>query len=95
MKNDNVVFLAVTSDDEKRVKAFVKKRGIRLPVYLCRGEFPFDLPTGGVPTTFILDQGVPTTFILDRQGAARFRLAGPANWDDDGARSFIRGLENN
>jgi len=85
MKGDNVAFLAVTRDDEQRVKAFVEKHGLRLPVYLSRGKFPNDLPL----------HGSPTTYILDRKGAAKFRSVEPTNWDDDGVRTFIRGLETN
>jgi hypothetical protein len=82
MKNDNVAFLVVTSDDEQPAKAFVKKHNLHLPFYLYRGFPPNDLPVGGVPTTYI----------LDRKGAAKFKSVGAANWDDDGVRAFIRAL---
>jgi hypothetical protein len=82
MKNDSVAFIAVTGDEEQRVRAFLNKHDLHLPVYLNKGKSPNDLPV----------VGFPTTYILDRQGAAKLRSVGPANWDDEGVRAFIRSL---
>lgn len=83
MKNDSVAFIAVTSDEERRVTAFLNNHNLHLPVYLNKGNPPKDLPV----------VSFPTTYILDRQGAAKFRSTEPANWDDEGVRAFIRALE--
>lgn len=82
LKNEKVAFLAVTQDDESTVREFLKKHPLRIPVYL----------SGEKPPADIRALGIPTTFILDTQGAAVLRHEGEVNWDDDGARSYIRGL---
>jgi thiol-disulfide isomerase/thioredoxin len=82
VKNERVAFLAVTIEDESIVREFLKKHRLRMPVYLSTENLPPDL----------LALGVPTTFILDTRGAAVLRHIGPANWDDDGVRQYIRGL---
>jgi thiol-disulfide isomerase/thioredoxin len=82
LKNERVVFLAVTQDDETTVRGFLKKQPMRFPTYLSSEKPPNDLFT----------LGIPTTFILDTRGAAVFRYTGPVNWDNDRVRAYIRGL---
>jgi thiol-disulfide isomerase/thioredoxin len=82
LKNERVVFLAVTQDDETTVRGFLKKQPMRFPAYLSSEKPPTDLFT----------LGIPTTFILDTQGAAVLRYMGPVNWDNDSVRAYIRGL---
>jgi len=82
LKNERVAFLAVTQEEESIVRGFLKKRTLRIPVFLSSEDPPPDL----------LPMGVPTTFILDTRGAAVLRHNGPVNWDDDGVREYIRGL---
>lgn len=82
VKSENVAFLAVTQEDETRVREFLNKHPLRLPVFVSGENLPPDL----------LPLGVPTTFLLDIQGAAVLRHSGPVNWDDDGVRRYIRGL---
>ena len=82
LKNEPVSFLAVTQDDEKSVRAFLREYPIAVPVYLAGRDVAADLTPGGLPTTFI----------LDREGAVVYREVGAANWDDDRVRTFIRGL---
>ena len=83
LKDEQVVFLIATAEDEQTVRHFLNKHPFRVPVYLY-GE--------DLPTEFQL-RGFPTTLILDRNGAMVFRHSGPANWDDENARKFIRSLE--
>ena len=73
--------LTVAQDDEKTVRKFLREHPLPVPIYLAAKDPPADLRLWGVPTTFI----------LDRNGATVFRHVGGANWDDDGARNFIRG----
>lgn len=83
LRNQDVTFLAVTQEKEERVRQFLSKNHLSVPVYLADQELPSGLPVSGIPVTYI----------LDRNGKAVFRSVGAANWDDDGVRSFIRGLE--
>lgn len=83
LKNDDrVVFLAVVTDDEQRVRGFLSKNPLRIPIYL--GERSSS--KGLAATT------VPTTFILNRKGAAVFKEVGAVNWDSESARAYIRSL---
>jgi thiol-disulfide isomerase/thioredoxin len=77
-----VVFLAVTPEDARQVRSFLKKTPLNVPVYLGGEEPPPDL----------VFNGYPTTFIFDRNGRAVFKHEGPLNWDDDNARAFLRDL---
>jgi thiol-disulfide isomerase/thioredoxin len=81
LKKDNVVFLAITIDDEKQVRDFLRKHPLGVPVYLAKEEIPKDLQSG-----------LPTTFILDRRGIAVFKHVGAVDWDTENALTFIRGL---
>jgi thiol-disulfide isomerase/thioredoxin len=82
LKDERVAFLAVTQDDDTTVREFLKKQPMRFPAYLSSEKPPADL--------FAL--GIPTTFILDTRGAAVLRHEGPVNWDNDGVRTYIKGL---
>jgi hypothetical protein len=82
LKGEQIAFLVVTEDDEPRVRSFLKKVRLDLPVYLTETKPPQDLQVAGFPTTFI----------LDRKGAAVYREVGGCNWDNDSARGFLRGL---
>ncbi len=82
LNSEQVVFLAVTPEDEQQVRGFLKKIPLHVPVYLADGQPPDDLH----------GFGYPTTYILDRNGAAVFKNVGAFNWDDEGTRVFIRNL---
>lgn len=85
LRGEPVEFLAVTPEDEERVRGFLAKARVEVPVYLSEEPLPEELPLFGYPTTFIIDPN----------GVAVFRHIGPANWDDDAARAFIQRLANN
>lgn len=85
LRGEPIEFLAVTPEAEEQVRGFLAKVPLKLPVYLSEGPLPEELPL----------LGYPTTFIIDPNGVAVFRHIGPANWDDDAARSFIRRLASN
>jgi thiol-disulfide isomerase/thioredoxin len=77
----DVVFLAVSLDDEKsrpKIPRFLAKKKITLTVF-----------TGATPATlhdFQLGEIVPATIILDRQGQPAFRIMGQASKKDIFAR---------
>jgi thiol-disulfide isomerase/thioredoxin len=82
LKNEPVVFFAVTQEDEQTVRSFVQKVPLGVPVYLADEDAPEDLDA----------IGFPTTYILDRKGRTIYREMGGVNWDYEDARTFIRNL---
>lgn len=83
MQNENIVFLVVAWDeDANRLRQFLDKGRFSFPAFLREKELPKILQTAGVPATFI----------LGRDGSVLFRHFGPAKWDDDSTRNFLRGL---
>ena len=84
LKDEPVVFLAVTPEDEQAVSFFIVDHPLHIPVF--RYDYR-DVPQDLAP------EGFPTTFILDRAGRAVYRNEGAVNWDDGNARNFIRSLE--
>ncbi len=83
LEGEPVAFLIVAQEDEQAVRSFLQKVPLRLPVYLADNDIPEDLRP----------EIVPRTFILDRNGSVVYRDVGAANWDDENARKFLRGLE--
>jgi len=83
LQTQSVAFLAVAQEHEHAVRSFLQKVPLRLPVYLADKLPPEDLRSAALPTTFILDPS----------GRVVYRDAGAANWDDENAPKFIRGLE--
>ncbi len=81
LRNEPVAFLIVSPEDPQKVRDFLQKHPLHLPVYLTERP-PADL--GWV--------AYPTTVILNRSGAVVYRHTGALNWDDNGARAFIRDL---
>jgi len=82
VKNERVTFLAVTQDDEKQVRSFLKSKPLSVPVYLVGKDTPQDLQV----------DGMPITYILDSNGAVAFSHVGPLNWDSENARTYLRRL---
>ena len=78
--NERVVFMAVTQEDGKQVRSFLKDHKLDIPVYLADKEPPEDMAPNGFPTTFI----------LAKNGAILFTHSGALNWDDEKARAYIR-----
>jgi len=78
-----VRFACVTREKEMdKVRAFVEKRGLALPVYVLEGE----------PPEVFRTRGIPATFILDRAGMIAMRHIGAARWDAESVVNFVRGL---
>jgi thiol-disulfide isomerase/thioredoxin len=82
LKNEEVVFLVVSDENEETVQDFIENRQFTLPVYLS-GEH---LPEVFRPT------GLPTTFIVDRSGTIVFKHVGAARWDHESSLGFLRAL---
>ena len=82
LKDERMAFVAVTGEGRAQVTSFLKENDVGVPIYLSDEEPPRQLP---VP-------GVPTTFIMDGNGTVVFMHAGPLNWDDDSARTYLRSI---
>lgn len=66
-KDDEVIFLFVTTDVRSKVEAFMKKKGYDLPVYYPLSQVPKELSNNSIPATFIIDkQG---SIVVDKVGA--------------------------
>lgn len=82
MKDHDVAFLLITDEKEEKVRKFLEKHRIELPVYI-RGE--------KTPDTFKTKR-LPITYILDQEGNIAMRRTGSTEWDDPVCQNFIRDL---
>jgi thiol-disulfide isomerase/thioredoxin len=82
LRGTQVVFLAVAPEDPQRVRNFLAKNPLDVPVYLTDEELPDDL----------VGRGIPTTLILSPSGTVVFKHTGPLNWDDPDVRAYLRSL---
>ncbi len=81
---DRFALLTVNfGESEKRVQAFLKEQGLRLPVLLDRS---MDASKPWV------DRGLPTTYVIDADGAIRYRVLGELEWDAPAVEARIRSL---
>ena len=77
-----VQMACVTNEDWGKVRAFVEKRGMEVPVYVSSGDRPDSFKA----------RGIPATFIIDKHGTIALRHLGAASWDDESVVAFVRGL---
>jgi thiol-disulfide isomerase/thioredoxin len=82
MKDEDVAFLLITDEKEKKVRHFLEKHQLDLPIYV-RGK--------KCPKTFKTKR-LPFTYILDRQGNIAMRRTGSTEWDDSVYKKFIGDL---
>lgn len=80
-----LVFALVAAQQQAPVSAFVRRRALRLPVYL---------EMSGAPPVYRF-AAVPTTWIVDRDGRIVFRRRGAMRWDTPEIRALIEGLLRN
>jgi len=77
-----VRFACVTREGMDKVRPFVEKHELSLPLYLLEGELP----------DCFKSRAIPATFVLDRTGRIALRHVGAAAWDDESVMTFVRGL---
>jgi thiol-disulfide isomerase/thioredoxin len=77
-----LVFALVASQRREPVAAFIRRRGLTLPVYL---------ELSPAPRVYAFD-AVPTTWIIDRSGRIAFRHRGAMRWDTDAVRALLTTL---
>lgn len=82
LPDTGVVFVLVAPQRPEPVQAFVRRRGLSLPVYLEGAPVP---PVFGF-------EAVPTTWIIDRRGTIVLRHRGAARWDLPATIAFLTAL---
>jgi len=82
MKDHDVAFLLITDEKEEKVRGFLEKHRMDLPVYIRDRNTPDAFKTKRLPITYILDRG----------GNIAMRRTGSTEWDDPVCQDFIRGL---
>lgn len=80
LRGTDAVVLAVSAESAERVRGFVAKRRIDLPVYLEWSPMPKSL---GV-------LALPTTLVIDREGRIVLRHQGLADWGRPEIVEFVR-----
>lgn len=74
-----VHFYFITSEKEEKVKRFLEKRDLDLPVYQ---------PVSSGPERLDSNQ-LPTTYVLSKNGRIAVETTGAANWNDQGFRNLL------
>ena len=77
-----VALACVTREPVAKVREFLNKGDVDLPIYVLDGD---------VPKCFE-SRAIPATFVLDKKGTIVLRHFGAAAWDDEGVVGFVRGL---
>ena len=77
-KND-VQFLFVAHDKPEKVRAFLAKNHLNIPVYYMQTAMPKKLES----------PSIPTTFIIDKQGNIVVRKTGPADWNSSQVHKIL------
>lgn len=75
-------FVLVAAQRREPVAAFVRRRALRLPVYLEATPAP----------AVYRFEAVPTTWIIDRAGRIALRHRGARRWDTPAMHDFVRQL---
>ena len=83
-----VVFLVAVQDKEKRVRKFIEKKKISLPVLLDeKGEIALSYFRASSSPNFI-----PATFLIDREGKIIAKIVGERDWSLPVAWSAMKEL---
>lgn len=77
--NENTAFVLVTNESPSRVRAFLEKKGLDLPVYFIR-EAPADE---------LAYSSLPTTFVINEEGMLVHRSKGARKWNDDETLAYF------
>jgi thiol-disulfide isomerase/thioredoxin len=77
-----VALACVSNEAGGKVREFVARRDLRVPIYIL-GD--------GVPDCFQV-RAIPATFVLDKKGTIVLRHLGAAAWDHEDVVAFVRGL---
>tara|TARA_R100001369_G_scaffold83771_1_gene116273 strand:+ start:2207 stop:2767 length:561 start_codon:yes stop_codon:yes gene_type:complete len=79
---DNVIFMFVAQDQQKRVERFLKKGDYKLPVYYEKTTTPKQL----------FSKSIPSTYIISKAGKIVVAKTGAADWNSNKTRALIDDL---
>lgn len=79
-KDDGVVFVLISNEDQTTVSEFIQKRNFSLPIYTI---------SENLPSVFTSD-AIPATFIISPNGKVVFDHLGAANWDNEAVIKFLK-----
>ncbi|WP_149275302.1 TlpA disulfide reductase family protein [Pareuzebyella sediminis] len=74
-----VTFLLVTQEDTKKVRSFLERRELELPIYYSQAEIPDE----------IASKTLPTTYIIDKEGTIKIAESGPRAWNSSQYRRLL------
>lgn len=80
--NTEAAFVAVALDDERSVRDFAAKSGLRLPVYVATEDPPWSLRP----------RAIPTVLVIDREGRVVLKRLGATRWESEKCLDLVRGL---
>jgi thiol-disulfide isomerase/thioredoxin len=80
LKGSDVVFVILSAEAPERVRAFVKKQGWSLPIYVASERMPPVLATGFIPTTVL----------VNRRGEVVYRQIGGKDWNTEEVRALLK-----
>ena len=78
-RKDEVFFLFIAHDRPGRVKDFLQKNNLHLPVYYIQSAVPKELKS----------PRIPTTFIIDKQGNIVVHKTGAVDWDSSQVHKIL------
>ena len=74
-----VTFLLVTQENTKKVKSFLDRRKLELPIYYSRDGIPNE----------IASKTLPTTYIIDKEGTITVAESGARTWNSPQYRRLL------
>lgn len=82
---DKIAFVLLTDEDPEKVKAFMEKKQFELPVFYRPSDFPSELAS----------KSIPTTFLIDKEGNILIKTIGAANWNTPELKKELDRILNN
>ncbi len=79
---DKAVFLLVSDEAPQTIKAFMEKKGYRMPIYQQQSAIPQVFATNSIPTTWVIDPS----------GKIIIRKTGAAKWNSEAMQKTIQSL---
>lgn len=79
---NKVNFYFISSEKEEKLKTFLQKRNLSVPVYQPLTEGP----------ELLQSRSLPTTYVISRKGEVVVKKIGAANWNDEDFRKLLNNL---
>lgn len=80
--SDKVNFLFINNEDRREIAKLAKRKNWNIPIFFPVKNYPEQLSTTSLPTTFIIDAG----------GDIVLRKSGMANWNGQRTRNILNSL---